>query len=274
MAENGSGDAAGFARRYGPTALILGGSEGIGRSFADQLAAIGLDLVLVARDAATLDATAGEIAARHGVRVTTQAIDLTSPDMERAVAQLLAAHEIGLVVYNAGATHGAGRFLDDPLAKAAGLVRLNCLGPVTVAHHALSLMRARGRGGMIVISSMSGMAGAGLVATYAASKSFEILLCEGLHRELAAANVDVLCAVAGLTDTPAMMRSGMKLSEGGFMPMDPADVARGAIAQLGRTAVWYAVGQPAADAMRAMPRDDLVRSMTEATAALYGVAFD
>lgn len=265
---------AAFAQRYGPTALILGGSEGIGRSFAEQLAATGLDLVLVARNAATLDAAAGEIAARHKVRVTTQAIDLTGPDMEREIGQLVAAHEIGLVVYNAGATHGAGRFLDDPLAKATGLVRLNCLGPVTVAHHALSRMRARKRGGMIVISSMSGMSGAGLVAAYAASKSFEILLCEGLHSELAAENVDVLCAVAGLTDTPAMARSGMALDGGGFTPMDPDDVARGALAQLGRTAVWYAVGEPAVDAMRAMPRADLVRSMTEATAALYGVSLD
>lgn len=274
MAGDAPSDPLAFARLYGPTALILGGSEGIGRSFADQLAAAGFDLVLVARNAATLEAAAGEIAARHGVRVATQAIDLTGPDMEQAVGQLLAAHEIGLVVYNAGATHGAGRFLDDPLDKAANLVRLNCLGPVTVAHHALSAMRARGRGGMIVISSMSGMSGAGLVAAYAAGKSFEIVLCEGLHRELAAANVDILCAVAGLTDTPAMVRSGMKLSEGGYTPMDPADVARGALAQLGRTAVWYAVGQPAADAMRAMPRDDLVTSMTEATAALYGVSLD
>jgi len=59
-----SGDAdlpQGFAERYGPRALILGGSEGIGASFADALAAIGLDLTLVARSAQSLEATAARL---------------------------------------------------------------------------------------------------------------------------------------------------------------------------------------------------------------------
>ena len=172
-----------FAARYGPVALVLGGSEGIGRQFAEQLAARGLDLVLVARTAAALEAAAAEIRAAHGVRVTTCARDLTAPALESFADEVLSAHDVGLVVCNAGATHGIGAFLDATLEKALQLVRLNCLAPLVFAHKALSRRRGRGAG-LIVVSSMSGLCGTGLIAAYAAAKSFEIALCEGLHWEL------------------------------------------------------------------------------------------
>jgi hypothetical protein len=53
--------------------------------------------------------------------------------------------------------------------------------------------------------------------------------------------------------------------------MDAAEVARGALEQLGKTAVWYAVGQGVADAMRATPRPQLTQAMSAASAALYQV---
>ena len=119
---------------------------------------------------------------------------------------------------------------------------------------------------------MSGLCGSGLVATYAAAKAFEIALCEGLHWELAREGIDVLCAVAGLTDTPAMRRSGLSFTAAaaaGYVAMDAAEVARGALAQLGQAAVWYAVGQATADAMRVLPRAQLTEAMSAGSAALY-----
>jgi uncharacterized protein len=261
------------AKTYGPVALILGGSEGIGRQFATELAGAGLDLVLVARGSAALERAAAEIRATHGVKVRTLTRDLTAPGLEAFIDGVLAADDIGLTVYNAGATHGVGNFLDAPLAKAAHLVQLNCTGPVMFAHKMLSARRARRRpAGLIIVSSMSGLCGSGLVATYAAAKAFEIALCEGLHWELAREGIDVLCAVAGLTDTPAMRRSGLSFTAAaaaGYVAMDAADVARGALAHLGKAAVWYAVGQAAADAMRAMPRAQLTELMSAGSATLY-----
>jgi uncharacterized protein len=262
-----------FAARYGPVALVLGGSEGIGRQFAEQLAARGLDLVLMARTAAALAAAATEIRAAHGVRVTTCTRDLTAPALESFADEVLTEHDVGLVVCNAGATHGIGAFLDAPLEKALQLVRLNCLAPLIFAHKALSRRRGRGAG-LIVVSSMSGLCGTGLIATYAAVKAFEIALCEGLHWELGAAGLDVLCAVAGLTDTPAMRRSGLSFSaaaEKGYQAMSAEVVAQGALAQLGRVAVWHAVGEATAGALRQLPRPQLTAAMSEASAAMYGV---
>ena len=85
-----------FATKYGPTALVLGGSEGIGRQFAEQLAARGLGLVLIARGAEPLESAAAEIRAAHGTQVTTYVLDLAAPDLESVARQLPASHEIGL----------------------------------------------------------------------------------------------------------------------------------------------------------------------------------
>ncbi len=258
-------------KKYGPVALVLGGSEGIGQEFAVQLAAAGFALALVARHEAPLAAAAAQLRAAHGASVATYSRDLSAPQLEVFAAQLLGTHDIGLVVVNAGATHGAARFLEQPLEKALRLVQLNCLAPLVFAHQVLSARRGRG-GGLIVVSSMSGLGGSGLVATYAAAKAFQIALCEGLNWELKSAGLDVLCAVAGLTDTPAMRRSGLDFSAAaaqGFQAMTPQAVARGALAQLGERAVWYAAGDAAAAAMRALPREQLTALMSTATAAMY-----
>jgi short-subunit dehydrogenase len=265
----------GIAGKYGPVALVLGGSEGIGRQFAEALAAAGLNLVLVARSLGPLEAAAAQIRTEHGVQVTTCAYDLTAAEAGAFADDLLAAHDVGLIICNAGATHGVGPFLEQPLEKALNLVRLNCLVPVTFAHKALSRRRARGGAGLILVSSMSGLCGSGLVATYAAAKAFEIALAEGLHWELGREGIDVLCAVAGLTDTPAMRRSGLSFSaaaQKGYVAMDAAVVARGALEQLGRTAVWYAVGEASAQALRQLPRAQLTVAMSEASAVMYNVA--
>jgi short-subunit dehydrogenase len=263
------------AGKYGPVALVLGGSEGIGRKFAEEIAAAGMDLVLVARNRAPLDQAAAELHAAYPVRVTALQRDLTAPGFEDFLDGILREHDIGLAVCNAGATHGVGHFLDGDLARAESLVQLNCNVPLVIAHKVLRARRAARRGaGLVVVSSMSGVCGSGLVAAYAAAKSFQIALCEGLHWELAGQGLDVLCAVAGLTDTPAMRRSGVSFTAAaaaGYLAMDAAHVAKGALGQLGRMAVWYSVGQQTADAMRAMPRPQLTQAMSAGSAALFQV---
>lgn len=264
-----------FLERYGPAALILGGSEGIGAAFADRLAAQGFQLTLVSRSAAKLDVVASELRARHGANVTTHELDLTSPEAIDRAGEIIGNAEFGLVIYNAGAAHGVGLFLDHPLQRALDLVALNCTTTTAFAHHALAPMRERRKGGLIIVSSMSGLVGAGYVAAYAASKSFETTLCEGLHWELARDGVDVMCAVASLTDTPAMARSGMIMdADANYIPMTSDEVARGALANLGAKAVWFAAGDEAATAIRSAPRDTMSDAMSRTSAKLWGIEVD
>ncbi|WP_176502351.1 SDR family NAD(P)-dependent oxidoreductase [Novosphingobium sp. Chol11] len=259
-----------FLSRYGPRALILGGSEGIGLAFANQLAAAGFHLTLAARSAATLEQAAEAIRSDYQVDVQAISLDLTSAGIEVRAREIIAGGEYGLVVYNAGATHGVGLFLDQPADRALNLVRLNCTTPTAFAHHALAAMRARRRGGLILVSSMSGLVGSGYVAAYAAAKSFEIVLAEGLHWELARDGVDVMCAVATLTDTPAMRRSGMVEVEG-LTPMEAGDFADGALRALGTAPVWYAAGDAAVSAVRSTPRPAATAQASLTSAQLWGI---
>jgi short-subunit dehydrogenase len=275
-----------FRARYGPWALIAGGSEGIGRSFAMQLAARGLDLLLLARRSGPLEDTAKEIRERFRVQVVTQALDLTAPGLDSALDALASDREVGFLVCNAGATHRASLLLDRPVDAALALVQLNCTAPLVLAHALGARMRNRGRGGVILVSSMAGLAGGAFIAAYAASKAFEIVLAESLWYEFGTAGVDVLGLIAGATATPVMLRSGMKFGTAdgdatragagpttSTVPMDPDEVVREALANLGRGPVHVA-GEPnrrAASGLRSAPRDQVVAAMSAAVAEMYGV---
>lgn len=270
-----------FAHKYGPWAFIAGGSEGIGRSFAVELARQGVNLILVARSAGPLEEAASAIRGSHAVEVQTAVLDLTGADLDEQVDALCAGKDIGMLIYNAGAVHGAGFFLDQPLARALTLIRLNCIGPVTLVHKLGGAMKRRGRGGIILMSSMSGLAGGGFVAAYGATKSFDITFAEALWFELGTVGVDVLGLIAGATHTPSMVRSGARFGvpaeqsagEPNTAPMEPDDVAREALAQLGKTPVWVAgeKNREAAKWLRSAPREELVPSMTAAAARIFGM---
>src|SRR5258708_4730893 len=102
-----------FAERYGPWAVVLGASEGLGEAFANGVAARGVSVVVVAGRSEPLRRVADDIAQRHGVEARPVRIDLASPgflDDLRGVTDDL---EVGLVVYNAAASY-VGEFEDQP----------------------------------------------------------------------------------------------------------------------------------------------------------------
>ena len=103
-----------FTSNYGPWAVVAGASEGIGESFSRQIAAAGINLVLVARRPDPLTALATSLESEFQIQTRPIALDLTDDDMCDRLAEATADIEVGLVVYNAGATHGAR--LPRPLA--------------------------------------------------------------------------------------------------------------------------------------------------------------
>jgi len=262
-----------FARRYGPWALIAGASEGIGASFAHQIAAAGVNVVLVARRAEPLEQTADSIRAQFGVHARTMAVDLTTDDLMDNLAPVSQDVDIGLLVYNAGATHGAVRFHDEPVEVPLRLVRLNCVGPILLCHHYGARMAERGSGGIIMLSSMSAVAGSARTVTYSATKAFDLVFAEGLWAELHPRGVDVLALVAGATRTPAMQRSGALIGGEAFPGTDPDDVASEGLAHLADGPTWVAgEGNRAGyEYLRALPRADVVTMMSQAARATYGL---
>jgi short-subunit dehydrogenase len=213
-----------FSEKYGPWAVIAGGSEGIGACIADQLAESGINLVLVARKVEPLETVAASIRSRTGAEVRILALDLTDPAMLDRIRAATDDVEVGLLVYNAGASHRTGPFLDWPLEDVLKVIRLNTEGQAVLAHHFANKMAARGKGGIAFMGSLAGNAGSPSVIPYAGAKAFSQIFAEGLWWEMKQRGVDVLHVVVGSTRTPAMVRLGIVYRKN--QADDPEEVAR------------------------------------------------
>ena len=153
--------------KYGPWALVTGGSEGVGAAFARMLAAAGFKLVLVARKPGPLEELAADLRG-GGAEVRTLSADLSKPDALERVRAVTDDIEIGLLVYNAGANSVRGNFVDLPAEVTDAVIGVNVLGQVSFARHYGGLMCTRKRGGMILTGSLGGYMGSPQVTTYCA----------------------------------------------------------------------------------------------------------
>jgi hypothetical protein len=194
--------------------LVTGASSGIGKEFAAQLADRGMNLVLVARRKSLLDAIAQSLRDTRGIQAKTVDADLSLPAAIERLADATKGLEIGLLVSNAGAeVHGP--FLDENPAAGAGLLQLHIVTPMRLAHHYGGLMRQRGRGGIILVSSTTGFGGTPYLANYSAAKAYLLSFGEALHYELKKHNIDVTVLVPGITRTALIekaARSGVDFS--------------------------------------------------------------
>jgi len=255
--------------KYGPWGIVAGGSDGVGIAFAHAMAAQAINVVLVARRVPVLEASADELRAKHGVEVRTVALDLSAPG---ALAQLAAATgdlEVGLFVYNAGGDDQMARFLDRDLESHLDLVQRNCASVLEAAYRFGAPMVARGRGGVVLVTSGAAWAGGVGLAGYGATKAFDLILAEGLWAEWRSGGVDVLGLVLGRTDTPSMRRvlDAHGGAQGEFA--DPADVARAALDHLADGPTWiFGSADPAGGSpFGAMRRRDAVLAMSRGASA-------
>ena len=227
-----------FSRDYGPWALIAGGSDGIGAAFAEELAARGLHLILVARRAVQLDAMAAQLRGRHpGIEIRTLSQDLSQPDALDRIKAATATVEIGCLVYNVGSESRYGDFLDHDWDFIGGRLQRNFVTKAALVHHFGREMRARRRGGIILMGSIAGYSGSPGFSLYGASKAFTFNLSEALWYELKQHGVHLLCPVVGPTSTPTMINS--------YGPMtghatDPAYIATGALDRIAAGPIWVA----------------------------------
>ena len=220
-------------RRFGPTALITGASDGIGRAFAVQLAGQGFDLILVARRGDVLQEMALDLGARFGGDVRVLAMDLSDPSAVPELMSLTESTPVGLVVAAAG-FGSIGPFLDQDMASEINMVDLNCRSVVELSYGFGQRMSAQRRGGIVLFGSLVGFNGAPLSATYAATKGFVQSFAEGIAAEMRPHGVSVLSVAPGPVGTGFAARAGMQMGQAAT----PEMVARSALASLGhRTTV-------------------------------------
>ena len=219
--------------RYGEWALVAGASEGLGEAWARALAAAGFSVVLVARRRDAMEQAAGKIRNDYGVAVRIEVLDLGTAALAGRLAALDDELGFGISVYNA-AYAPIGAFLDQTLEDKLTVLDVNARGPLIWADVLGRRMVERGRGALVVMSSIAGFNGSALVATYAASKAFDTVLGEGLWEELGRRGVDVLVCAAGSTLTPNFKQATPEDKRTGGSAMEPEDVVRETIFELER----------------------------------------
>ena len=209
------------------TALVTGATSGIGAAFARQLATEGSDLVLVARDVDRLEAAAVDLRAAHGVAVEVLPAHPTAGPGSAEVEARLAAG-VDLLVNNAGKGL-RGRFWETPLAEQEQMFTLNCTAVLRLSHAALGAMVSRGRGDIVVVSSVAGFA-PGARGPYGATKAWATGFAESLSGQLAGTGVHVSAVAPGFVHTEFHGRAGLDMTRlPGFMWLSADDVAATAL---------------------------------------------
>lgn len=210
-------------------ALVTGASAGLGAAFAQELAAAGVELVLVARDGGRLEALAAELPVSTEVLVA----DLADPDdLAGVAARLYFAHPgepcedmpagaaqgdkvrggpVDLLVNNAG-FGTVGPFVDLAVDREVRQVAVNVVAVQRLTHAAGAAMAARGTGTILNVASVAGFRPAARSATYGATKAFVVGFSRAVATELAPRGVTVSCLCPGLTRTEFHRRAGYDTS--------------------------------------------------------------
>ncbi|WP_255378374.1 SDR family oxidoreductase [Quadrisphaera sp. DSM 44207] len=219
-----------------PTALVTGASAGLGLAFARALAARGHDLVLVARDAARLEALAADLRAQHGAAVQVLPADLADREALAAVAERAgsASRPVDLLVNNAG--FGLRQpVVGGDVREHERALDVMCRAVLVLSAAAATAMRERGRGAVVNVSSVAGWTAMG---TYAAAKAWTTTFTEGLAGELRGTGVSATALCPGFVRTEFHARMGEDTSGSpAWAWLDADAVVEQALADAGRGAV-------------------------------------
>ena len=258
-----------FADRYGPWAAVTGAAQGMGAAFAAELTGRGLAVLMIDREKGLLAGRAAELRAA-GAEVGELVADLSEAGAADRVLDAIADVDLGLLVGNAAVGY-VGAFLEQPLDEALAQLDVNCRAPLVLVHGVLPRLLSRGRGGIVLLSSLSAMRGAPLVTAYAATKAWNLILAESLWEEVREAGVDVMAVLPGSTRTPAWLGSQPQSGAGTSNVMEPADVVREALDALG-SGPSFVPGQANRDSerlMASMDRAEAIRLMGQVMRAMY-----
>jgi short-subunit dehydrogenase len=207
-------------KRFGPWALVTGASSGIGKEFARQIAASGINIVLVARREDLLKEVGVEFSKRYGVEHRVVVLDVSREDFIGQLASATDDLDIGLVVSNAG-TGNPGEFLKLDRQLHQATLRVSTMAHLDITHHFGAKLAKRGWGGLMLAGAMGAEAGVPRMANDGAAKAYVHSLGEALHYEFKPLGVYVTVLAAGFTNTAVLEKFGLDPKT---MPMKPMNV--------------------------------------------------
>lgn len=223
-----------FKNKYGDWALITGGTSGIGAELASQLAAQGLNIILVARKEKALQNSAESLVKRYGIETRIVVGDLSAPEGVDGLFDNTKDIQVGLLVIAAGLEVN-GAFEKTDINKEVQLINLNIITTLKLTHHYIPEMVKRRKGGVLLISSLSGHMPNPYFSNYAGSKAYVLNFGASLHAELAPKGVDVTVLSPGLTKTPMVADNGVDWTKTPMKAMEPSQVAEAGINGLGKS---------------------------------------
>ena len=190
-----------------PVALVTGASSGIGATYAERLASVGHDLVLVARRADRLEALAERLRERHGVLARILVADLSEDrGIEAVTSSIEREPELAVLVNDAGFS-GYGPFAEVPPERIDRLIEIHCRATTRLTRAALPGMISSGRGDIVNMGSLLAFSRSvppdplPYRAIYAASKAFIVTFSVSLHRELQESDVRLMVCCPGLVES-------------------------------------------------------------------------
>ncbi|MGK2961252.1 MAG: SDR family NAD(P)-dependent oxidoreductase [Gemmatimonadaceae bacterium] len=192
------------------TVLITGGSRGIGLELAKQFAAHGHDLILVARHRDALEAAAGILEGKHGVKVTVMSFDLADPQCAQRLFDAVTSEglQVDVLVNNAGFGHG-GEFAETDLSAELDMIQVNVASLVHLTKLFLQPMILRRSGRILNVGSTAGFHPGPLHSIYFATKAFILSFSQAIDEELRNTGVTVTCLTPGATATNFAERANL-----------------------------------------------------------------
>ncbi|MCL2180365.1 MAG: SDR family NAD(P)-dependent oxidoreductase [Treponema sp.] len=230
-----------FWEKYGPYAVVAGGSNGLGAAFAESLARRGMNLILLAREKECLEVTARRLREKYSVDITTFSVDLADYEkVKEFILELISGDKpkvsVGLLVYNA-AFAPIGLFENTSEEHLSLAAAVNVRTPLLLSKLLSTQMIEKKRGGIVLMSSLASAQGSPKLASYAATKAFNTVLAEGLWKELKHHGVNVIGCCAGAISTPGYEQAsavGAKKSKAAPGTMTAAQAAEKTIKALGK----------------------------------------
>jgi len=258
--------------KYGPTALVAGASEGIGAAFATCLAEEGMDLVLIARRDGPLQQFAASLEKRYAIRTICVSCDLSAENATRYIEEALNGIEINLFIYNAALSY-IGPFIKNSSENHLQMAQANMLTPLNMLYNFGGKMLAKGRGGIVLMTSLAGFQGSGFLSMYAATKAFNRIMAESLWYEWKDSGVDVIACCAGATSTLNYIATNPEKTS--FLAprvQTPQEVAKECLEQIGRQPSFIAGrGNRIASffMQKILPRKTAITIMGDTTRKMY-----
>jgi 3-oxoacyl-[acyl-carrier protein] reductase len=231
-----------FNSLHGRSAIVTGGSKGIGRGIAQTLAAVGINVLVTARNEADLTATVSALAGQPG-QVSGLSADVSNPDDCHRVVQTAVERHGGLdiVCANAG-IFPSGRLEELSPEDIEQVIAVNFKGTVFIVQAALAALTASGRGRVIITSSITGpITGYPGWSHYGASKAAQLGFLRTAAMELAPKQITINAVLPGNIITDGLVEMGQDYMDQMASAIPAGRL--GSVADIGNAALFFATDE-------------------------------